>query len=343
MITMKEAISKVIKGKDLTFEEAKGAMELMLSGEASEAQIGGYLTALRLKGETLDEIVASATVLKEKALHVVPKTTTDYVDMVGTGGDGTNTFNISTTSVIVAAAAGVTICKHGNRAVSSKSGSIDVLEQMGINVMLEDKEVTECVDKIGIGFMFAQVFIKSMKYVGKARKDLGIRTIFNMLGPLSNPSNAKTQVIGVFSKDIVEVYAKAMQKMGVEKGMAYCGQDGMDEMTTTGDTYVSEIKDGKILSYVINPKDFGMAVAKPEDLAGGDGKTNAETTIKILKGEETGAKKDIVCLNAGAAIYADGKAETLAEGVKLAKEAIESGKAYKKLEEIISFTNSFKK
>ena len=339
---MKEAIAKVVKREDLTIEEAKTVMEIMLGAEASQAQIGSYLTALRMKGETLNEIVGSAMVLKEKALHVSPKTTREYMDMVGTGGDGTNTFNISTTSAFVVSAAGVDICKHGNRAISSKSGSIDVLEELGLNVMLENEEVEKCVDEIGLGFMFAQVFIKSMKNVGQARREMGIRSIFNILGPLSNPSNAKRQVIGVFSKDLVELFAQAMKMLGVKRGMVFSGKDCMDEITTTSDTYVSEIKDDEIISYVINPKDFGMNISKPEDLSGGDGKFNADITKRILKGEEKGAKRDIVCLNAGAALYIGDAAKDIAEGISLAEKTIDSGKAYEKLEKAIEITNRFK-
>lgn len=341
MITMKEAIAKTVKGTDLTIQEAKEAMQLMLSGEATQAQMASYLTALRIKGETLDEIVGSASVMKEVALHVNTKRTNDYLDMVGTGGDGTNTFNISTTSVFVAAAAGLVICKHGNRAMSSRSGSVDVLEKLGLNVMLDNDAVSKCVDETGIGFMFAQVFIKAMKYVGPVRREIGTRTIFNILGPLSNPSNAKKQVIGVFDKNIVEAYANAMKMMGVERGMAFSGDNGMDELSTVGDTYISEIKDGEIINYVINPKDFGLRQADPSELKGGDGDENAEITTKILKGEDKGAKRDIVCLNAGAALYIGGIVSSIADGIKLAQETIDSGKAYAKLEEAVRFTNSF--
>lgn len=342
MMTMKEAISKVVKREDLTVEQAKDVMRIMLGGEATQAQIGSYLTALRMKGETLNEIVGSATVLKEKALHVKPKMSDDYLDMVGTGGDGTNTFNISTTAVFVAAAAGLTICKHGNRAISSRSGSVDLLEELGINVMLEDEAVAKCVDEAGIGFMFAQVFIKSMKNVGQARNDMGIRSIFNILGPLSNPSNAKKQVIGVFSRDLVEPFANAMHMLGVERGLVFSGEDGMDELTTTGNTYVSEIKNGEIISYMLNPKDFGIEAADASQLIGGDKKVNADITRKILNGEEKGAKRDIVCLNSGAALYIGGKAESIADGIKISQDAIDSGKAYEKLQKVIEFTNSLK-
>lgn len=340
MITMKEIINKVVKGIDLTREEASQAMDLLLTGEATQNQAAAFLTALRIKGETLDEIVGCAKTMQKKALHVVPETTNDYVDMVGTGGDGTNTFNISTTSVFVAAAGGVKICKHGNRAMSSKCGSTDVLEALGINVMLDDKGVAKCVDETGMGFMFAQVFISAMKYVGPVRREIGIRTIFNLLGPLSNPSYAKKQVIGIFSKDLTETYARAMQEMGVERALVFSGEDNMDEITTTGKTYISEIKGGKIINYTIEPKDFGISIASPEELKGGTPEENAKLTSAILKGEETGAKSDIVCMNAGAALYVGGNAETLAEGVKKAQEIVKSGKAYEKLCQVAEFSKS---
>ena len=302
MSDMKILIGKVVKGAHLTREEASQAMNMLLTGDATQNQAAAFITALRIKGETLDEIVGSAKVMQEKALHASPKSTNDYVDMVGTGGDGTNTFNISTTSVFVAAAAGVKICKHGNRAMSSKCGSTDVLEALGINVMLDDKQVAECVDKTGMGFMFAQIFNSAMKYVGPVRREIGIRTIFNILGPLSNPSYAKKQVIGVFNKDLTETYAMALREMGVERAMVFSGEDGMDEITAAGSTYVSEIKDGKIENYVIDPTKYGIKICSSMELKGGTPEENAKITQNILKGEPMGAKTDVTILNAGAGI-----------------------------------------
>lgn len=339
MMTMKKAISMAVKGQNLSIDEAREVMEMMLGGTATQAQIASFLTALRMKSETLDEIIGCATVMKEKAMHVTPKRTKDYLDMVGTGGDGTNTFNISTTSAFVAAGAGLSICKHGNRAISSKSGSIDVLEQLGINVMLEGKAVERCLDELGIGFMFAQVFHKSMKNVGQARKEMGIRTIFNILGPLSNPSDAKMQVIGVFSPNLTEPFAQAMRYMGVKRAMVISGEDGMDEITTTGETFVSEIKDDRIINYKINPKRFGISIAMSEELTGGDAVLNAKITRDILSGT-VGHRRDIVLLNAGAALYIGGKAGEFEEGIELAAQSIDSGAAYRKLEQAIEFTNS---
>ena len=338
MITIKQAIDKVVRGIDLTRSEAEDVMGIMLSGEATQAQLGSFLTALRMKGETIDEIVGCAAVMQAKADHVAPKVDGNYIDLVGTGGDGTNTFNISTTSAFVAAAAGVPVAKHGNRAISSRSGAADVLEELGVNIMLEAPQVQECIEQVGIGFMFAQIFNKSMKFVGQARKDMGIRTIFNILGPVSNPSNAKGALIGVYSSTLTEPIAKAMQKMGVERAMIVSGSDGMDEITTTGKTTVSEIKDGGVTTYELDPKDYGFEYTTSDELKGGLGEENAKITRDILSGVKS-AKRDIVLLNAGAAIYVGGRAESIAEGIKLAHSAIDSGSALKKLDELAAFSN----
>ncbi len=338
MITMKEAIDKVVRGIDLTRSEAECVMGIMLGGEATQAQLGSFLTALRMKGETIDEIVGCATVMQAKADHVAPKVEGSYIDLVGTGGDGTNTFNISTTSAFVAAAAGVPVAKHGNRAISSKSGAADVLESLGVNIMLEAPQVQKCIEKVGIGFMFAQIFNKSMKNVGQARKDMGIRTIFNILGPVSNPSNAKAALIGVYSNSLTEPIAHAMQAMGVERAMIVSGFDGMDEITVTGKTTVSEIKDGRVETYELDPKDYGFEYASAEELKGGQGEANAEITRDILSGK-TGAKRDIVLLNAGAAIYVGGKADSIKEGIEIAKDTIDKGLALDKIKELAEFSN----
>jgi anthranilate phosphoribosyltransferase len=338
MITMKQAIDKVVRGVDLTRAEAEEVMSIMLSGEATQAQLGSFLTALRIKGETIDEIVGCASVMQAKADHVAPKVAGNYIDLVGTGGDGTNTFNISTTSAIVSAAAGVPVAKHGNRAISSRSGAADVLEALGVNIMLEAPKVQACIENVGIGFMFAQIFNKSMKYVGQARGDMGIRTIFNILGPVSNPSNAKAVLIGVYASSLTEPIAYAMQAMGVERAMIVSGCDGMDEITTTGTTTVSEIKDGKVTTYTLDPKDYGIEYVSADELKGGQGAENAVITKDILAGKQ-GAKRNIVLLNAGAAIYVGGKAETIAEGIEIAKSTIDSGAAAKKLAELAEFTN----
>lgn len=335
---MKNAIKKVSEGQSLSREEAMDVMRQMLEGTATQAQLGAYLTALKIKGETLDEIVGSAMVLKEKAEHISPKVD-NYVDLVGTGGDCTFSFNISTTSAFVCAGAGVNIAKHGNRAISSKSGAADALEALGVNIMSEPQKVEKEVEEVGIGFMFAQLFNKSMKNVGQARSEIGIRSIFNILGPLSNPSDAKCLVIGVYSPELTEKFANTMLSMGVERAMVVNGKDGMDEITLADDTYVSEIKDKKVISYVITPEQFGFKRANPEELKGGNAEENAQITRDILSGKEQGAKRDVVLLNAGATIYVSGKAASIEEGIKMAKESIDSGKAYAKLNELIEFSN----
>jgi anthranilate phosphoribosyltransferase len=334
---MKKAIREVIEGRDLPLEEAKRVMNLMLNGEATQAQLGAFLTALRLKGETLEEIVGCATVLREKAEHIAPKVP-NYVDLVGTGGDSTFSFNISTTSAFVVAGAGLPVAKHGNRSISSKSGSADVLEALGVNIMQEPLTVEQSVEEIGIGFMFAQTFNKSMKNVGQARSEMGIRSIFNILGPLSNPSGAKHQVIGVFNPDLTEVFAQAMRMMGIESAMVMNAKDGMDEISNASETVVSEVKDGKILNYTITPEQFGFKRTFLECLRGGDAKTNASITQDILAGTK-GYRRDIVLLNAGATLYVGKKASTMEEGIEMAEASIDSGAALNKLEKLIEFTN----
>lgn len=334
---MKTAIETVAEGKDLSMEEAKRVMDIMLSGEATQAQIGSLLTALRVKGETVDELTGFASVLKEKAQTISPKSE-NYVDFVGTGGDRTFTFNISTTGAFVAAGAGVHVAKHGNRSISSKSGAGDVLEALGVNIMADPAIVEKCVDEAGIGFMFAPSFNKSMRFVGQARNEMGIRTVFNILGPLANPSRAKRMLVGVYSPGITEKMATVMGRLGVERAFVISGKDHMDEFTTTGPTTVSEIKDGKVITYEVTPEEFGIARATLEDLRGGDGAENAEITKKILSGE-TGPKRDITVLNAGAAIYIAGMASSIQEGMKLAAESIDSGRAMAVLKQLAEMTN----
>jgi len=316
MNEMKEAIQKVVDGQNLTMEEAKRVMNILLSGEATQAQIGAILTALRMKGETLDELTGFAAVLKEKAEHIAPNVP-NYVDLVGTGGDRTFTFNISTTAAFVTAGAGLPVAKHGNRSISSKSGAGDVLEALGVNIMADPAVVTTCVEEAGIGFMFAQSFNKSMKYVGQARSEMGIRSVFNILGPLANPSDAKCMVVGVYDPSMTEIVASAMSRLGVENGFVVSGEDHMDEFTLTGKTTVSEIKAGEVTTYEVAPEQFGLQRASLEELQGGDGAENAKNHHwKFLKGEVKGAKRDIVLLNAGATLYAGGKAQSIEEGIK---------------------------
>ena len=254
---IKEAIAKAADRIDLSEDEAKSVMEIMLSGEATQAQIAAFLTALRMKGETLDELVGLASVLRDKAETIAPEAE-NYVDLVGTGGDCTYTFNVSTTSAFVVAAAGLPVAKHGNRSISSRSGAGDVLEALGVNITAEPELVKKCVDEVGIGFMFAQLFNKSMKYVGQVRKELGIRTVFNILGPLANPSRAKNMVVGVYSPALTEKIAKAMSRLGVERGFVISGNDNMDEFTLSGTTTVSEIDGENVKTYEVTPEQFGF-------------------------------------------------------------------------------------
>lgn len=338
--TMRELLKKVVEGEDLTRSEASRAMEFMLGGSASPVIVSAFLTALRVKGETVDEIVGCTEMMKLKG-GSVKLDTDDYLEFVGTGGDGTNTFNISTTSIFVCAAAGVKIAKHGNRAATSKSGASNLLEGLGANINLEPKQVEDCIRNIGMGFMNAMIFHKAMKNVGPIRSELGFRTIFNMLGPLSNPSNAKHQIIGVFSSDILPVFAKVMREMGADRAMVVHGSDGMDEITITGKTYVNEIKDSEILEYEIDPKDYGIEYAPIESIRGGDGNENAKIARSIFDGTETGPKRDIIILNSAAGIYIGGAADSYGEAVNIARETISSGKALAKLNEFVEYTNKF--
>lgn len=336
---MKEILAKLVDGNNLTKEEAMRAQELILTGQATQAQIACFLTALRMKGETLEEITGLAAVLRDKANTISPKVD-NYVDFVGTGGDCTYSFNISTTSAFVAAAAGVPVAKHGNRSISSKSGAGDVLEALGVNISADPAVVEKCVETVGIGFMFAPHFNPAMKYVGPVRKELGIRTVFNILGPLSNPSRAKAMVVGVYSPSLTEVIAGTMMNLGVERGLVVSGADNMDEITLTGETKVSEIRDGKVTTYTITPEQFGLHRCSIEELQGGDGVRNAKITRDILSGKEQGAKREIVLLNAGAALYIGGKAKDIAQGIQLAKETIDSGAASAVIDHLVKATNA---
>lgn len=334
---IQEAIKKIVANEDLTYEEATHVMNEIMTGTATEAQSAAFLTALRFKGETIDEITACASVMRDKALHINPLT--DTLDIVGTGGDGTGTFNISTTAAFVIAAAGIPVAKHGNRSMSSKSGSADCLEQLGINIGITPEKSAQVLDKTGMCFMFAQGYHSSMRYVGPVRKQIGIRNIFNILGPLTNPAGATLQVTGVYSAELVEPVARVFSNLGVKKGFVFYGSDGMDEVTVTGSTKVCEIDNGTFKSYEITPEQFGLGIYSKDELAGGDGAENAEITRQILSGKLHGAKRDIVLLNAALGLYIGGKAATIADGVKLAAEIIDSGKAYAKMEEFAKATN----
>ena len=335
---MKEILAKLVAGNDLSVEEAKKAQEIILTGQATDAQIAAFLTALRMKGETIDEITGLASVLRDKANTIAPKVD-KHVDLVGTGGDCTYSFNISTTSAFVVAAAGLPVAKHGNRSISSKSGAGDVLEALGVNISADPDVVSRCVETVGIGFMFAPHFNPAMKYVGKVRKELGFRTVFNTLGPLSNPSRAKVMVVGVYDKNFTETIANAMMNMGVERALVVSGNDNMDEITLTGATTISEIKDNTVNTYTVTPEQFGFETVELKELQGGDGKVNAQITKDILSGKEKGAKRNIVLLNAGATLYAGGMCSSIEEGIKLAEKTIDSGKAASIIDALVEASN----
>ena len=334
---IREAIIKLSKKEDLTYQEAYECMNEIMDDQASDIQKAAYLTALSLKGETINEITASAKGMREHCVKLLNNQ--DVLEIVGTGGDGSNSFNISTTSSIVIASGGVKVAKHGNRAASSKSGAADVLEALGVNITIPPEKSAELLKKINICFLFAQNYHIAMKYVAPIRKELGIRTVFNILGPLSNPAGANMELMGVFDQALVEPLAQVMAKLGVIRGMVVFGQDKLDEISMSAPTSVCEIRDGWFQSYEITPEQFGYTRCSKEDLVGGTPAENAEITRAILKGEERGSKRQAVCLNAGAALYIAGKAESMETGVRMAEELIDSGAVLKKLEEFIQASN----
>lgn len=334
---IKEAIIKLSKKQDLAYAEAEAVMDEIMSGQATPVQMSAYLTALALKGETIDEITASAAGMRAHCIKLLHNM--DVLEIVGTGGDGSNSFNISTTSSLVIAAGGVPVAKHGNRAASSKSGAADVLEALGVKITLTPERSAEILKKINICFLFAQNYHIAMKYVAPIRKELGIRTVFNILGPLSNPAGANMELMGVYDQSLVEPLAQVMANLGVNRGMVVYGQDSLDEISMCAPTSVCEIRDGKFTSYEITPEQFGYERCEKGALTGGTPAENAEITKAILKGEEKGPKRQAVCLNAGAALYIAGKAASIEEGVKLAESLIDSGAALKKLGEFVEETN----
>ncbi len=327
-----EAIKSVVERKDLTLEQASAVMEEIMTGKATDAQIAALITALRLKGETVDEIAGFASAMRKHALPVKVKAVS-LVDTCGTGGDAPNTFNISTTAAFIVAGAGVPVAKHGNRSVSSKSGSADVLEALGVKIELSPEEVAECIDRIGIGFLFAPCFHRAMKYAIGPRRQIGIRTVFNVLGPLTNPAGAEHQVVGVYDGALTEVIARALGNLGVKHALVVHGDDGADEITVTGGSTISELKDGAVETYRVHPEMFGMEVAPPASIAGGTAEENAEILMAVLGGEK-GPKRDVSLLNAAAALVAADRAADLEEGIELASNSVDSGEARRKLEEL---------
>ena len=330
---IKEAILKLARKEDLTYEEAEMVMNEIMGGEATPVQMSSYLTALAMKGETIDEITASAAGMRAHCIKLLHEM--DVLEIVGTGGDGSNSFNISTTAALVIAAGGVPVAKHGNRAASSKSGAADVLEALGVNIAISPERSAELLKKIRICFLFAQNYHIAMKYVAPIRKELGIRTVFNILGPLSNPAGANMELMGVFDGALVEPLAQVMAKLGVTRGMVVYGQDKLDEISMCAPTSVCEIRDGWFQSYELTPEQFGYKRCHKDALLGGTPQENAEITKDILSGKEKGARRQAVCLNAGAALYITGKADTIEKGVHMAEELIDSGAAGRKLEEFV--------
>jgi anthranilate phosphoribosyltransferase len=332
------ALNSVIDGNDLTENEMVSAMTDIMEGNVTDSQLAAFLTALHIKGETVAEIVGAARVMRAKAEKLNIKVT-PLVDTCGTGGDGADTFNISTASALVAAGAGVNIAKHGNRAVSSRSGSADVLKCLGVNLDASLPTVKRCVEKAGIGFLFAPLMHKAMKHAAGVRKELGFRTIFNLLGPLTNPANAQAQVLGVFDAKWVQPLAEVLGDLGCSHALVVHGVDGLDEITLTGDSHIAELKNGKVKTYKLDPDELGLEICFSDELKGGTPEENAKMIEGVLNGEK-GPKRDIVLLNSAAAIYVAGKAKSLELGVQCAVESIDSGKARGKLEELCKISNA---
>jgi len=333
---IKEAIIALSKKEDLTFETAEAVMNEIMSGEASPVQMSAYLTALSLKGETIDEITASALGMRSHCVRLLHDV--DALEIVGTGGDHANTFNISTAAAIITAAAGIPVAKHGNRSASSKCGAADVLETLGVNINIEPEKSAELLKNIGICFMFAQNYHIAMKFVAPIRRELGIRTVFNIIGPLTNPAGAKMELMGVYDRAMVEPLAQVMCNLGVKSAMVVHGEDGLDEISLSAPTFACEVKDGWVRSYTLTPEQFGLKRCKKEDLQGGEPSENAEIMKALLHGEK-GPKRDAAVLNAAAAMFITGRYDSIAAAVDVANEVIDSGKALQKLESFISCSN----
>ncbi len=337
METFKPLLSKISTGQSLTTSEAEHAFDLMLSGQPTPAQIGAFLMGLRVRGETVDEITGAVKAMRAKMLRV--KAPADAMDIVGTGGDHSGSYNVSTLTALVVAAAGVPVAKHGNRAMSSRSGAADVLTALGVKVGIEPEGVSRCIERAGVGFMFAPTHHASMKNVGPIRVEIGSRTIFNLLGPLSNPAGVSRQLVGVYSPDWLVPMAEVLNALGSKRVWVVHGSDGLDEITTTGETSVASLENGTIKRFSISPEDAGISRANAESLKGGDAETNAEAIRAVLRGEKN-AYRDIVVINAAAALIVAGKATTLREGAELAARAIDSGAAAETLSQLVQASNA---
>ncbi|WP_442601096.1 anthranilate phosphoribosyltransferase [Paenibacillus sp. KN14-4R] len=333
------AIAKVISGSNLSREEARIVMAHIMDGEATSAQIGGLLAVLRMKGESIDEVTGFAEVMRNKGL-ILPTEQRNLLDTCGTGGDGAGTFNISTASAIVAAAGGIRVAKHGNRGMSSRSGSADVLEALGVNITLSSPQSAACLDQLGICFMFAQQYHESMKHAAGPRRELGVRTVFNLLGPLTNPAGADRQLLGVFDRSKTELLAHALRELGLHRALVVSSLDGLDEISISAPTKVTELRSGEIRTYELSPDELGLRTYALADVKGGDAAQNAAIIRSVFAGER-GAYRDIVLANSGACFFVTGLASTIQEGIKLAADMIDEGKAALKLQQLISFTGEY--
>lgn len=333
---MLDSLRRVVEGQDLSRSEAAYAMEQLMEGKATPSQMGAFLAALRVKGETVDEITGFAEIMRRKVVPV-KQSFHNTVDTCGTGGDGGRTFNVSTATSILAASLGVPVAKHGNRSVSSKSGSADVLEALGVRAQMSADEARTALEQIGICFMFAPLYHQSMRHVMPTRKELGIRTCFNILGPLTNPAGVKRQLLGVYSQSLTELIASVLKELGADRALVVASDDGLDEISVSAPTQISELKDGQVTTYSITPEALGLARYPLRDVAGGDAAQNAAIIRDIFSGQK-GAARDIVLANAAAVLYVAGVVDSLREGVRLAAEAVDSGKATAKLNEMVAFT-----
>ncbi len=337
---IQRAVDVISRFGHLQLEEAEAVMNQIMTGQASEAQIGAYLMGLRMKGETQDEITGSARAMRANAHHVPTRYDGALLDTCGTGGDRSGTFNISTTVAFVAAGAGVPVAKHGNRAASSKCGSADVLAELGVNLELTPEQVGRCVDEVGIGFLFALKLHPAMKNAIGPRREIAVRTIFNILGPLTNPAGARRQLVGVFTPDLTDTLAHVLGALGATSALVVSGYGGLDELTTTGPNHVSRYQDGAVSTYELDPRAYGFAGAHISDLLGGDAPTNAAILRGVLAGTVNGPKRDVVLLNAAAALIAGGRVDTVADGVALARETLDSGAALAKLDALVDYSRS---
>ncbi len=332
---LEKYLGKVVEKENLNAEEAEDAMQAIMSGEADNIQTAAFLASLRMKGETEEEIAAFAKVMRDMAVRINPKVEKS-VDVCGTGGDAIKTFNISTTAAFITACV-VPVAKHGNRSVTSKCGSADVIEELGVNLALSPRKIEECIEKIGIGFMFAPLHHQAMKNVMEVRQKLGMRTVFNILGPLTNPANATHQLIGVYDAALTDKIAKVLRILGLRKALVVHGEPGMDEVSISGKTKVSQLDEGEITTYFINPEDLGVETASPGEIAGGSREESAGILKDVLSRKEEGARKAVVLLNAAAAIFAADEAKSIAEGFEIACEVLEDGRAAEKLEKFVRF------